>query len=639
MTPAQPAQRAQHAQRAQRAQRDHADLPHGIPADLPHGIPVEDTREMLDQQVEVLELIARATSLPDVLTRLLAALERLMPGARCSVLLLDRAHGTLHHGAAPTLPATYMAGIDGMRIGDGAGSCGTAAALNTPVVAVDVRTDPRWVAFRHLAQAAGLLSCWSSPIHGRDGMPVGTFAVYHPTPHHPTAREEFLVGRFTHLAAVAIDHAGLVGALVDSEERFRRSFDGNSLGMAILAADRTISTCNQALERLVGRRGALRGGSLVGLDLADLVTPTTSTLDEHLHPLSTDEDAVVVFEGRLHRTPPARATRAAQATRTTQATQPTRPGTAPLTGVEVEVTVSRLRTRHGIPAQLLVNVLDLTERRAAERHRRARLQAETRRRTAELHSRAKSDLLATLSHEVRTPIQAIVGFAELLGTMELDPSRRAQALGHIDAAAGHVMALLTDVLDLSRLEAGALPLSLAPLTLTDLVAEVLGILSTTAHRRAVDLVDDAHPEVVLADRRRLRQVLINLVGNAIRHGGGRVVVRSHPSDDPGYAVLSVDDEGPGIPPEVLPVIFTAYARHTPSERASEQAPEQAPDRAPESSRDGRADAHADDNVGLGLSLAHGLTAAMGGELSVGATSPAGTSMVLRLPRPTLGGLA
>ena len=628
-----PAQHAQHAQRA------HADSPHGIPSDLPHGIPVEDTREMLDQQVEVLELIARATSLPDVLTRLLAALERLMPGARCSVLLLDRAHGTLHHGAAPTLPATYIAGIEGMRIGDGAGSCGTAAALNTPVVAVDVRTDPRWVAFRHLAQAAGLLSCWSSPIHGRDGMPVGTFAVYHPTPHHPTAREEFLVGRFTHLAAVAIDHAGLVGALVDSEERFRRSFDGNSLGMAILAADRTISTCNPALERLAGRRGALRGGSLVGLDLADLVTPTTSTLDEHLHPLSTDEDAVVVFEGRLHRTPPARATRAAQATRTTQATQPTRPGTAPLTGVEVEVTVSRLRTRHGIPAQLLVNVLDLTERRAAERHRRARLQAETRRRTAELHSRAKSDLLATLSHEVRTPIQAIVGFAELLGTMELDPSRRAQALGHIDAAAGHVMELLTDVLDLSRLEAGALPLSLAPLTLTDLVAEVLGILSTTAHRRAVDLVDDAHPEVVLADRRRLRQVLINLVGNAIRHGGGRVVVRSHPSDDPGYAVLSVDDEGPGIPPEVLPVIFTAYARHTPSERASEQAPEQAPDRAPESSRDGRADAHADDNVGLGLSLAHGLTAAMGGELTVGATSPAGTSMVLRLPRPTLGGLA
>ena len=582
-----------------------ADPPYATPA-TPHGIPMDDTREMLDQQVEVLELIARATPLPDVLTRLLAALERLMPGARCSVLLLDRAHGTLHHGAAPTLPETYIAGIDGMPIGDGAGSCGTAAALNTPVVAVDVRTDPRWVAFRELARAAGLRSCWSSPIHGRDGIPVGTFAVYHSTPHRPTEREESLVGRFTHLAAVAIDHAGLVGALVDSEERFRRSFDANSLGMAILAADRTITTCNAALERLSGRRGALRGGSLAGLDFATLVTPVSGSLDEHLAPLAADEGAAVVFEGRLHRTP----------------TSPSRPGRSQPTGVEVEVSVSRLRTRPGIPAQDIVNVLDLTERRAAERHRRARLQAETRRRTAELHSRAKSDLLAALSHEVRTPIQAIVGFAELLGTMELDSARRSEALGHIDAAAGHVMALLTDVLDLSRLEAGALPLVPTPLTLTDVVAEVLGILSPTAHRRGAELVDDAHPELVLADRRRLRQVLINLVGNAIRHGGGRVVVRSHPSDDPGYAVLSVDDDGPGIPAEVLPVIFTAYARHTASERASERPPEPGPPDAP-----------ADDNVGLGLSLAHGLTAAMGGALTVGSTSPAGTSMVLRLPRP------
>ena len=106
------------------------------------------------------------------------------------------------------------------------------------------------------------------------------------------------------------------------------------------------------------------------------------------------------------------------------------------------------------------------------------------------------------------------------------------------------------------------------------------------------------------------------------NGGGRVVVRSHPSDDPGYAVLSVDDDGPGIPAEVLPVIFTAYARHTASERSPERPPEPGPPDAP-----------ADDNVGLGLSLAHGLTAAMGGALTVGSTSPAGTSMVLRLPRP------
>jgi signal transduction histidine kinase len=559
---------------------------------------LDDAQEMLDRQTEVLELIARATPLPEVLTTLLAALERLMPGAACSVLLLDRQRGTLHHGAAPALPADYVAAIDGMRIGDGAGSCGTAAALGTPVIAVDVRTDPRWTAYRMVAQAAGLRSCWSTPIRGRDGGIVGTFAVYHGDPHSPSAREELLVQRFTHLASVAIDHASLVGALIESEERFRRSFDANSLGMAILDAGRTITTANAALATLAGGLG-----EVLGRRLADLVTPTKGTLDDLLAPLAAagadpDSAPVVVFEGLLLA------------------------AGMPRPQVEVEVTVSRLTTHDGTNTQDIVNVFDLTERRAAEQHLHARLEAETARRIAEQHSRAKSELLAALGHEVRTPIQAIVGFAELLGTMELDEGRRRKALTHIDAAAGHVMELLSDVLDLSRLESGALPLALEPVPVAEVVTKVFDMLSTAADLRDVELVHDSvHPEVVLADRRRLRQVLLNLVGNAIRHGGGRVEVRSHPSDDPAYAVLSVDDEGPGIPPDVLPHLFTAYARHAPTAR-------------PQVSSTAAATPGAelvDENLGLGLSLTHGLMAAMHGELSVGHTSPAGTSMVLRIP--------
>ena len=261
---------------------------------------------------------------------------------------------------------------------DGAGSCGTAAALGTPVIAVDVRTDPRWAAYRVVAQAAGLRSCWSTPIRGRDGGIVGTFAVYHGDPHSPSAREELLVQRFTHLASVAIDHASLVGALIESEERFRRSFDANSLGMAILDAGRTITTANAALATLAGGLG-----EVLGRRLADLVTPTKGTLDDLLAPLAAagvdpDSAPVVVFEGLL------------------LATGMPRPQ------VEVEVTVSRLTTHDGTNTQDIVNVFDLTERRAAEQHLRARLEAETARRTAEQHSRAKSELLAALGHEVRT---------------------------------------------------------------------------------------------------------------------------------------------------------------------------------------------------------------------------------------------
>lgn len=566
------------------------------------GLRLDDARYLLDRQTEVLELIAGAAPLDHVLTRILTALEGLMPDARCSVLLLDRGRRTLHHGAAPSLPPDYVAAIDGLTIGEAAGSCGAAAALDAPVVAVDVRTDRRWVDFRGAARAAGLLSCWSTPIEGRDGRPVGTFAVYHPYRHRPSSREQLLVDRFTHLASVAIDHAGLIGDLVESEERFRRSFDANSLGMAILGPDRAIATSNPALTALAGGCG-----EVVGRDLADLVTPKEGSLEARLDALDDDDEGTLVFEALLHRE--------------------RRPDAEVQAAVEVEVTVSRLHTRDGSPARYVVNVFDLTERRAAERHLRGRLEAETARRTAEHLSHAKSELLAALGHEARTPIQAIVGFAELLGTMELDETRRREALAHIDAAAGHVMDLLADVLDLSRLEAGALPLVLDEVRVRDVVDEVFGLLSAVAARRRVELTQTLDDDVVCADRRRLRQVLLNLVGNSVRHGvvGGRVQVRSRPSGEEASVVLSVDDDGPGIPPDFLPRVFTSFARP-----ASAAHP---PERGAYDALTGELTGElTEESIGLGLGLAHGLTAAMGGELSIGTTSPSGTSMLVRLPR-------
>ncbi|KQX69794.1 GAF domain-containing sensor histidine kinase [Angustibacter sp. Root456] len=553
------------------------------------GLGPEDAREVLDRQAEVLELIARAAALPDVLTRILTSLEELIPGARSSVLLLDREGGTLHHGAAPSLPAQYVAAIDGISIREGAGSCGTAAALNAPVVAIDVRSDPLWVDFRDVAEAAGLRSCWSTPIDGRDGLPVGTFAVYHPQPHRPSRREELLVDRFSHLASVAIEHAGLLADLVESEERFRRSFDDNSLGMAIVAADRVIATSNRALTTL-----AQAGSGLVGRPLAELMTARGRSLDSLLDDLDGNGGGPMTFEATLHRDD--------------------------RHDVEVEVTASLLHHRAGGTEQYVVNVLDLTERRAAERDRRARLEAETARRTAEELSHAKSELLAAVGHEARTPIQAIVGFAELLDTIDLDEARRREALGYIGAAARHVIDLLADVLDLSRLEANALPLDLEPVCVREVVVEVFGLLSAKAEQRQVQLSHEIADDVVRADRRRLRQVLLNLVGNAIRHGNvaGRVDVRTRPAPDDATVLVSVDDDGPGIPPDLLPRVFAPFARAE---------PKPAPD-----DGGGPGDLTQDESVGLGLGLVHGLMSAMGGDLRVDSTGPDGTSMLLRLPR-------
>lgn len=559
-----------------------------VTADPGPGLRPDDIREMLDRQAGVLELIARAAPLSEVLTEILLALEDRMPGARCSVLLLNREQGTLHHGAAPSLPGEYVAAINGMSIGDGAGSCGTAAALNAPVVVTDVRTDPRWTNFRGAAVAAGLGSCWSTPIEGRDGLPVGTFAVYHRGSHRPSRREELLVERFTHLASVAIDHAALLEDLVESEERFRRSFDDNALGMAILGPDRVVIISNRALATL-----ALARRDLIGKALAEVLLPRERSLDSWLDELGVGAGGPITFEAKLHRDD--------------------------LSDVEVEVTVSLLRDREGSPLRYVVNVLDLTERRAAERDRRARLEAETARRTAEELSHAKSELLAAVGHEARTPIQAIVGFAELLGTIDLDEARRRQALDHIGAAAGHVMDLLEDVLDLSRLEANALPLALEPVRVCDVVVEAFALLSSKAEQRQFELVQHDSDDLVLGNPRRLRQVLLNLLANAIRHGnvGGHVEVRSRLTPDQTAVLITVDDDGPGIPPDLLPRIFTPFVRATP-------APYGIP-----TNRGG--DAAHDESIGLGLGLAHGLVRAMGGDLCVGNSGPTGTSMHLRLP--------
>ncbi len=170
-----------------------------------------DSLRLLHKQTAVLELLAAGATLTDVLTSVALALEELMDGARCSILLLDAETATLRHGAAPTLPASYSRAIDGLSIGPDAGSCGTAAYLGTPVIAEDIAADPRWERYRGTAMPYGLRACWSSPIRGRAGC-MGTFAVYHDHAHQPDPRERELVERFSHLASVAIDHERLFGA-------------------------------------------------------------------------------------------------------------------------------------------------------------------------------------------------------------------------------------------------------------------------------------------------------------------------------------------------------------------------------------------------------------------------------------------
>ena len=243
--------------------------------------------------------------------------------------------------------------------------------------------------------------------------------------------------------------------------------------------------------------------------------------------------------------------------------------------------------------------------------RQAHREVEVARQIAEDHSKAKSALLTSVSHEIRTPLQAIKGFTELLSTLDLEPARREEALSRINTAANHLLSLVTDVLDISRAEANALPLRPEAVEVCSGVDEVVDLTSALAVERQMSvrtsLVDD---EYVWADPDRLRQVLFNLIGNALRHGRRRGVVRIGASSTSDFVVVEIADDGPGIPDEVLDRVFTPFTRGADAEAAAEPV----------------------DGYGLGLMLAHGLVVAMGGELTAGNAPRGGAVFTLRLPR-------
>ncbi|MGE0744216.1 MAG: PAS domain S-box protein [Rhodospirillales bacterium] len=170
---------------------------------------------------EVLEMVAAGAPLPAVLERIVLAIEAFADGATASVLLLDAESGRVRHGAAPRLPDSYNAAIDGMTIGPGMGSCGTAMHRGEAVVVADIDTDPLWDPFRELARAHGLRACWSVPVKNAAGDVLASFALYYREPRAPREGEVGLMGRFAHLVAIAIDRTRTFESLRERVKELR----------------------------------------------------------------------------------------------------------------------------------------------------------------------------------------------------------------------------------------------------------------------------------------------------------------------------------------------------------------------------------------------------------------------------------
>jgi two-component system, sensor histidine kinase and response regulator len=257
-------------------------------------------------------------------------------------------------------------------------------------------------------------------------------------------------------------------------------------------------------------------------------------------------------------------------------------------------------------------IRDLTDQKASERMRMRSVELEAENRRVLEASRLKSEFLANMSHELRTPLNSIIGFAELLHDGEVGPvaPQQREFLGDILTSGRHLLQLINDVLDLSKVEAGRMEFHPEPLDLVAVVHEVTAALRAMAAQKGLEIhptVDEAARHVV-ADAARLKQILYNFVSNAIKFtpAGGRVQVRAIAQDEHGFR-LEVEDNGIGIAEGDLRRLFVEFQQLDA----------------------GRAKRH--QGTGLGLALTRRLGEAMGG--TVGVESKPGTRTVFHVELP------
>ena len=686
------------------------------------------------KQHTILELIAKNASLQTLLEKLINIMEDELPESICSILLIDKEGKHLLKGAAQNLPEFFNQAIDGIKVEEGIGPCGTAAYRRERVVIKDIKTYPFSEKYHNLTEKAGLKACWSEPIFSSKGNVLGTFAMYYTSPRTPQEEEIKALKAVVNLASIAIEHKQAQQALLESEERHRHISELTSdyVYSGLLFPDNTVKIewISGALENITGytmqeinalphgfsdillpqylgnvlkqspqmnehlgveyrirrKDGSIRWlhdsmkhlpgdylskakrfiGAVQDITVQKQVEFALRESEEKYRNLTAKLEQIIAdrtneIKSVQHRLEVA--TKAAelgiwdwnihtglvtideqakaiygisaqsfngQLEELTKYAHPDDAGNLLLmaqslingdTHAQSQYRIIRpdhsiryikafgsiLFDQHNHPERITGVMLDVTQDKEAEETLRlANLELER-------AMRVKDEFLANMSHELRTPLNSILGISESLEEQVAGQINEKQnKYLHIISESGHhLLNLINDILDLSKIGADRLELNITQISTEAFCQSSVRMIKELALKKKLNVSYhlDENVKVIQGDERRLKQIIVNLLSNAVKFTpeGESLGLEVTGDEERARVTFTVWDTGIGINKHDLTRLFKPFVQL--DSRLSREA----------------------GGTGLGLMLVSQLTRLHGGNVDVQSEPGKGSKFIVSLP--------